>query len=420
MSVTAAILTIGDELMLGGRLDTNGPWLACQLAARGVPTAQRCSVQDCTDAIKSQMHCLSKSHDLLFVTGGLGPTADDKTRASVAESLGVPLVEDEAALASIESWFASRGAVMPKENISQSLRPETASWIENKHGTAPGLRATMNQCTIVCLPGPPSELKPMFAAIIDELLHGQPCGQILQTVEVHSWGLAESIAGERIVDLMNALNPRVAILMNSHGITARITGEDLNVINTIAQEIESRWSPFVYGRNATTLAKSVGELLQNRELEIATAESCTAGFLSHLIGEVEGASSWFCGGWVTYSNALKMSQLHVPAQLLESHGAVSRQVAQSMACGAAVASDSAVGLSTTGIAGPSGGTAQKPVGTVFIGCKIEESLHVREFRFSGERDAIRRRTAYTALQMLRLELLGEKVETMCWQHESSM
>ena len=125
MSVTAAILTIGDELMLGGRLDTNGPWLACQLAARGVPTAQRCSVQDCTDAIKSQIHCLSKSHDLLFVTGGLGPTADDKTRASVAESLGVPLVEDEAALASIESWFASRGAVMPKENISQSLRPNS-------------------------------------------------------------------------------------------------------------------------------------------------------------------------------------------------------------------------------------------------------------------------------------------------------
>ena len=145
-----------------------------QLAAKGVPTSLRCSVQDCTDAIKTQIRSLSKGHNLLFVTGGLGPTADDKTRASFAESLGVPLVEDEAALMSIESWFASRGTVMPNENSSQSLRPESASWIENKHGTAPGLRATMNHCTIVCLPGPPSELKPMFTAIIDELLRGHP------------------------------------------------------------------------------------------------------------------------------------------------------------------------------------------------------------------------------------------------------
>lgn len=405
--------------MLGDRLDTNGPWLSSQLAAKGVPTSLRCSVQDCTDAIKTQIRSLSKDHNLLFVTGGLGPTADDKTRASFAESLGVPLVEDEAALMSIESWFASRGTVMPNENSSQSLRPESASWIENKHGTAPGLRATMNHCTIVCLPGPPSELKPMFTAIIDELLRGHPCGQVLQTREVHAWGLAESIAGERIEDLMNALNPRIAMLMNSHGVTARITGADVNATNSIAQEIESRWSPFVYGKDATTLAKSVGELLQTKELDLATAESCSAGFLSHLIGEVDGASAWFRGGWVTYSNAMKISQLHVPAQLLESHGAVSHQVAQSMACGAAAASDSSVGLSITGIAGPSGGTEQKPVGTVFIACKVEKSVHVRMFRFSGDRNTIRRRSAYTALQMLRLELLGEKVTTLCWQHESS-
>ncbi|MDP7009593.1 MAG: CinA family nicotinamide mononucleotide deamidase-related protein [Phycisphaerales bacterium] len=418
MSSRAAILTIGDELILGDRFDTNGPWLSRELIARGIPTAKRISLPDDVDAVAEAVHSLSKDHALLLITGGLGPTEDDRTREAFALSLNESLIEDSNALASIESWFATRNAVMPMENRSQAFRPPSANWIQNNHGTAPGLLGTINQCTVVCLPGPPAEMQPMFYGLIEELQRRLTCCTPRTMRELHAWGLPESLAGERIADLMKCVDPVVSVLMHADAITARVSSEHPAVVDEAVVEISKRWAPFMYGVGETTLAKEVGRELLRQQYRIATAESCTAGLLSSRLAEVEGSSAWLQGGWVTYTNELKQNQLEVPRSILEEHGAVSWQVAASMARGAAIVSGSDVALSTTGIAGPTGGSVEKPVGTVFIGCNIQGNVTVRRFCFAGSRNEIRLRASNTALQMLRFQLLAVEEHALCSQQGS--
>jgi nicotinamide-nucleotide amidase len=252
----------------------------------------------------------------------------------------------------------------------------------------------------------------MFIQMKEEMFAVLECGVSRQTIELHAWGMPESIAGEKIADLMQLETPNVAILMGSAGITARITGEDEQANDSIADEIIKRWSPWFYGRGNETIAYAIGEALQGT---IATAESCTAGLVSDLLAKTSGASAWFQGGWITYSNAMKVNQLGVDQRLLDEFGAVSWQVAKAMSQGATKHSGATVGVSTTGVAGPSGGSEEKPVGTVFIGCTFFGDTQVREFRFTGTRNEIRHRAASTALQMVRLLMCGECPESMCWQ-----
>lgn len=413
MTATAAILTIGDELLLGDRVDTNGPWLSKSLLACGVEPIDRRCVFDDVDAIVLAIQELTAKSDVCILTGGLGPTEDDRTRLALALAMGEQLVHDAEAHQSIKAWFATRDASMPTANDSQAMRPESASWIVNKNGTAPGLIGKVDGCIVLCLPGPPVELQPMFQQVKDELLAVIDCGTPKVTIELHSWGMPESIAGEKIADLMQLEDPTVAILMGRGGITARVTSSNDDKISKVVKEIKQRWDPWVYGDGETKLAASIGTIIKG---SIATAESCTTGLVAELIGQIPGASDWFCGGWVVYSNELKKSQLGVSSNLIEEHGAVSWQVAKAMSEGAVHKSGANVGISTTGIAGPSGGTEDKPVGTVFIGCTLNSETQIRKFRFSGNRDEIRRRAAMTALQMLRLLLKGELHEIMCWQH----
>ena len=415
MSACASIVTVGEELILGDRIDTNGPWISQTLSKLGVLTNERCTTPDNVKAIAHAICRLAAQSEVLLVTGGLGPTQDDRTRRALAVALGEELVLDQEALASIETWFSERGATMPQANDVQAMRPTSATWIANKVGTAPGLRATIGSCEVYCLPGPPSELQPMFAAVQVEMLQKLECGAPLQTTELHAWGLAESVAGKKIEDLMQLQDPTVAILMGKKGVTARVTSSDDVLAEEIASEIASRWEPFYYGCGNETLTTTVGTLLEGRGT-LSTAESCTAGLLSDAMVQTSGASNWFKGGWVTYSNELKISQLGVSEELLSAEGAVSWKVASAMCDGAVAQSNTTCSLSVTGITGPNGGTKEKPVGTVFAGCSVEGKTQVREFRFTGNRNEIRFRAAHSAIQMLRWTLLGLQVETMCWQH----
>jgi nicotinamide-nucleotide amidase len=407
-----SILTIGDELILGDRVDTNGPWLSRALLTWGIATVERRTVSDNIANIVEALHVLVQNSDLCILTGGLGPTEDDRTREALAIAMNEMLVQDDEALASIEKRFTRADLQFSNANAVQALRPESATWIENKHGTAPGLIANIENCIVLCLPGPPSELIPMFEQVNSQIVNQLACDVPVRTVELHAWGMTESVAGEKIKDLMQADDPRVSILMGSAGVSARVTSRDEHKIESVIKEIERRWSPWVYGLGDDTLASTLGELLTG---SIAIAESCTAGLIGDLIARTPGSSSWFDGGWMTYTNALKSSQLGVGYALLEDAGAVSVQVAKAMSEGAAKKSGATIGLSTTGIAGPTGGTDQKPIGTVFIGCTMDGKTQVRAFRFTGNRNQIRRRAANSALQMVRLCLLGEDSALMCWQ-----
>ncbi len=415
MTEVATILTIGDELLFGDRVDTNGPWLSSQLSALGIKTLERCSVPDNIDLIASAINRLANISQILLVTGGLGPTKDDRTRQAFAAVLGDELVFDQDAHHSMLTYFKKREAVMSKANEVQAFRPYSAMWIPNKHGTAPGLNATFNGCDVYCFPGPPSELKPMFARIVENINCALKCNSPRRIMELHAWGLPESIAGEKIMDLMDGKDPSVSILMGRSGITARIISSVYETAQELAVEIKKRWKPWIYGSNEETLASSLGDILNG---SLVTAESCTAGLIGDLIGQVPGASDWFRGGWITYSNELKQAQLGIDPDLLDKYGAVSWQIAKMMAECACVKSGASVGLSTTGIAGPAGGTNKKPVGTVFIGCAKNGSTEVREFRFTGTRNEIRSRAASSAIQMARLKCLGLTENQMCWQHGS--
>jgi len=413
---TAAILTVGDELMLGDRVDTNGPWLSIELRSHGIETIERRSVHDRMHAISSAMTSLAMNCDLLLVTGGLGPTADDRTREAFAEAMNKKLDMNAEAHASMSSWFTKRDAVMPPANDVQAMVPEGSSWIPNLHGAAPGLLGKIGDCIVLCLPGPPNELQPMFQSVRDDVFSSLELGMSLHTSEIHSWGMAESVAGEKIDDLMQSEDLTVSILMGVDGVTARVTGSGGQEMKATVQEITQRWSPWVYGNDGVSLAASVATLLVERNGTLATAESCTGGCLSGLLVSVSGASDWFQGGWVTYSNELKVSQLEIDQKLIHEHGAVSAEVAVAMCHGAIERSGATCALSTTGISGPTGGCKEKPVGSVYIGCCVDGEMQVKLFRFSGDRKAIIFRAACTALQMLRLQLCNVQAPEMCWQH----
>ena len=416
MTSTATILTVGDELMLGDRIDTNGPWLSTELRSHGIETIERRSVHDRVHAISNAMTSLAMNCNLLLVTGGLGPTEDDRTRKAFADALGEKLMMNADAHASMSTWFATRDAMMPPANDVQAMIPEGSSWIPNLHGTAPGLLGKIGDCIVLCLPGPPNELQPMFQSVRDDVYSSLELGMSLQTSEIHSWGMPESIAGEKINDLMQSKDPSVSILMGADGITARVTGSGGQDMTATLQEITRRWSPWVYGNDDALLAASVGSLLVERNGTLATAESCTGGLLSGLLVGVPGASDWFQGGWVTYSNDLKISQLGVDQKMIEEYGAVSPEIAAAMCHGAIERSGADCALCTTGISGPTGGSKEKPVGSIYIGCSVDGEMQVRLFRFSGARETVSLRAACTSLQMLRLQLSGVDAQEMCWQH----
>ncbi|MFM1831338.1 MAG: hypothetical protein RLZZ558_1678 [Planctomycetota bacterium] len=400
----AAILSIGDELALGQTLDTNARWLAQQLTDHGVPCVQFRLVPDDRLLQAQALGELAAAADVVLVTGGLGPTADDLTREALADAMGgVPLETDEAAVAALHRWFRDRGRPMPSGNLRQAQRPQGATCVPNDLGTAPGLGARIGNAQVWCLPGPPREMQPMFERFVRP---GLP-RLALATGLVHAFGQGESFLADRLGDRMRRdRNPLVGTTASGSVVTARVRGRDEaatpEAMESELAEIDRIWRPYAFARGAVTLAGALGTCLQARGQTLALAESCTGGLAGSLVTAESGSSAWFRGGVMCYANEAKRDLCDVQPQTLATHGSVSEPVADELARGVRTRLGADWAASITGIAGPSGGSTDKPVGTVFIGVSGPGFAGVRRFQYPGERAAVRDRAAKTALALVRL------------------
>jgi nicotinamide-nucleotide amidase len=406
----AILLAIGDELTSGQTVDTNSAWLAQQLARKGLRVGEHRTVRDVQSDIVEALRAAARRAEIVLVTGGLGPTADDLTRQALADTLGVELEIDEPSLARIQAFFARRNRPMNPGNRIQAMCPQGAQILDNPIGTAPGLSARLGEATVYCMPGVPREMRKMYSEIIAPRLP-DGAGSILYA-SLHVAGMGESDVAAAIKDLMVRDGDVIVGTTATGGmVSARITarGEDVDGarehIDATVREIRRRLGQAVVGQDQTTLAAAVGQLLDQRNQHLATAESCTGGLIAELVTDVPGSSGWFRGSIVAYDNEIKQAILDVDEQLLIDHGAVSEPVARAMAEGARRKLGCDWAVSTTGIAGPTGGTDEKPVGLVFVGIAGPKHKTVHRHNYPGDRSTMRLRTALGVLNHLRLALL---------------
>ncbi len=415
------ILSIGDELLDGSCVDTNAAWLASSLADRGLSVDSINTVPDIVERIASSLVESASQSSLVIATGGLGPTPDDLSREGLAHAIGEKLVVDDAALSWSRSRLEGRGFQFTSPQAGMARRPGSASWFPNDMGTAPPLHAKIGECDVWLLPGPPAEMKSCFEAHVLPGLPSNEPGERSWVERIRCHGLLEAEIVERLGELLDRDNPVQVGTRMSRGIfIATVHAASREQGEPVAASIEERLRPHVLGRGDVTMSSSVGGLLLEQGVTLATAESCTGGMVGACIVDTQGSSRWYHGGVVCYTNELKQSLLNVPSSLFEpgAPGAVSAEVASAMAQGARSATGADIGLSITGIAGPDGGTQQKPVGTVWISIARGEDVTSRCYRFPGDRQGIRRRALTHALQLLRLVLLGE-VESASLPWEST-
>jgi nicotinamide-nucleotide amidase len=414
--MTAEIICIGTELLLGDILNGNAQYLARELAALGIPHYYQTVVGDNPDRIKQVLEVATGRSQLLIFTGGLGPTPDDLTTETLADFFGVPLIERPEILEDIAQKFARRGREMSSSNRKQALLPQGADILTNPIGTAPGIIwQPRPQLTILTFPGVPSEMHRMWHDIAVPYLRGQGWGQeIFASRTLKFWGIAESTLAEKAGSLLHGVNPTVAPYANLGEVKLRISARANSVteaealIAPVERQLREIGENYCFGSDDDTLATTVGHLLSKLGQTVAVAESCTGGNLGRMLTEVPGSSRYFWGGVIAYDNCVKMSVLNVTPEDLETHGAVSHTVAQQLAVGVRDLLGTHWGLSITGIAGPDGGTETKPVGLVYLGLAGPDgSVSSSEHRF-GEmngRDWIRHVSACTALHLLRNALL---------------
>jgi nicotinamide-nucleotide amidase len=349
--------------------------------------------------------------ELVLITGGLGPTEDDLTRWALADAMGSGLIIDEGCLAEIEEFFGRRGRTMIDANKVQAMIPVGAEAISNRMGTAPGIAADVGGAKVYVTPGVPSEMKCMYVEQIAPGL-GQRSGAIAHHM-VHTFGIGESDLGARIGDLMaRGANPLVGTTVAAGKVSIRIiacSDSDAGAVDMVAEtvaEIRRRLGTLVFGEGEQTLASVVGEMLRARGQTLSTAESCTGGLIGQRITATPGASEYYLGGTIAYANTVKERALGVTAEALAAEGAVSEPVAEQMVRGSREATGSDWAISVTGIAGPAGGSDEKPVGLVYIGIAGPDICRVHRHVLGGTRDLIRHRTAMVAMNHLRMILLA--------------
>ena len=417
--MSAGIISVGDEILSGRTQDTNFPFLAEQLHLLGVTVHAHLTVADSRSRLTQAILQLCKDCQLLLITGGLGPTDDDVTRFSLADALSSPLQLHQKALGQIQGLFSRLNRLMAQVNRIQAMIPASANIIENSCGTAPGITAQLGQAHIFALPGVPHEMRAMFDCYLKPRITqlGLPDRAII-TARLHCCGAGESNIFALIEDLMDRSgNPRVGITVRDGIITVSITAhaDSPQAAQLLADQksrlIVSRLGDFLFGRDEQTLPQVVGQLLTRKNRTLALAESCTGGLIAKLLTDAPGASSFFLADLVTYSNQAKIDLLGVSERTLASHGAVSVQCARAMAQGAMDRTGADWTLAVTGIAGPQGGTEQKPVGLAYIALAKKTSnnkaeiIDVKEVNFTGHRQHIRARVAVAALDMLWRALL---------------
>ncbi|WP_054200461.1 competence/damage-inducible protein A [Clostridium baratii] len=405
------ILSVGTEILLGDILNTNSRYLSNELANLGIDVYYHQVVGDNRERILSALNEAFSRSDIIITTGGLGPTKDDMTKELVAEFLGMDMYLHEESLKKIEDYFKKMGRIPVKSNEKQAYFPKEAIILENNNGTAPGAIFEKDGKAIIVLPGPPKEMEPMFNESVRKYLESLTGYTIVSEV-LRVFGIGESEAENKLQDLIdNGKNPTIAPYAKEGEVTFRITakGKDeeqaRKLIKPLKEEVYNRLGNLIYNTGDVSIQETVGEMLVNKNMTIGVSESCTGGLVSAKLIEYPGISSVFLEGAVTYSNEAKMRTLNVKKDTLEKFGAVSEETAREMAEGIAKRCGSRIGVSTTGIAGPGGGTEEKPVGLVYIGVYIDGETKVERHVFSGNRSAVRNKASMTALNMVRKSLL---------------
>lgn len=411
---TAEILAVGSELLTPFRQDTNSLFLAGRLNDAGIDVRWKTVVgDDPADLGAVVQHALARA-DIVLTTGGLGPTADDVTRDAVAAVLGLPLEEDARVFDAIRARFAARGLPMPEANRRQALVPRGAVVMTNPLGTAPGLWIETGDHVIALLPGPPREMQPMFETHVDPIIRARSGGRQVRRRVIKVTGRSESAVEEvahPIYSRLGGAEPVDTTILAAPGqielhLSAR--GADAAALDAALEagvrQLADALGPAVVSVDGRSLEAVVGDALRARGLRVAVAESCTGGLVLARLTDVPGSSGWVIGGIVAYDNDVKVRELGVAPELLREHGAVSEPVARAMAEGVRTRLGADVGVAVTGIAGPSGGTAEKPVGTVVIAVAAAAET-ARTFSFPGDRPTVRQHAVAAALNMARIALI---------------
>ena len=411
-TLTAEIIAIGSELLAPDRTDTNSLWLTEQLNRLGIEVKLKTIVGDDDARLEEAIKDAVRRSKVVITTGGLGPTEDDITRKITARALGRRLLLDEEVLAQIRERFKAYGVVMPERNSRQAMVIEDAVVLDNPNGSAPGMFLDHNGTAIVLLPGPPREMRPMFANHVAERLAGRAGNIRVVRRMLRVAGMGESAVDEKIAPIYTQYdNPVTTILFNQSEIEVHFTArgrteaEANALLDRISAQVEERLGNAVFSFAGETMEQVVGLKLTLGGYTLSTAESCTGGLLAQRITEVPGSSKYFIEGVVTYANEAKTRALGVEPMLLLEHGAVSAPVAEAMAEGIRKRANTDFGIAITGIAGPDGGTEEKPVGTVFIALASDIKTEHRKLSLPGDRQLVRWRSSQAALDLLRRRLL---------------
>lgn len=411
----AEIITIGDELLIGQIINTNQAYIAERLNSAGIYCDRMTTVGDEAVTITDAFAAALERVDIVCVTGGLGPTHDDITKKMVCEFFHTALVMHEETLAHINALALKRNISMIQTNIDQALVPKNCTVIPNVHGTAPGMLFEQNNKYFFVMPGVPFEMKEMVDSWIIPFLKKKNIGTVIQHLTLKTTGIGESMLAHEIGNVEDVIGSdgttTLAFLPNPMGTKLRITVKDKTVESAHAKLLKaetvlrSKIEKYIYSEDERDLEDVIGQILNEQSLTLATAESCTGGLIANRITNVSGSSAYFLGGYVVYSNQLKIDELGVPAKLIADHGAVSKEVAEAMAYGARLTAKTDIAMSTTGIAGPTGGTPEKPVGLCWIGYSDAVSSFALKFNFGDNRIRFKERASQAALELLRKKLL---------------
>jgi nicotinamide-nucleotide amidase len=413
----AEIISIGSELVCGQSLDTNSQWLSRELSDLGISVGLHTTLGDVLADDVAVFRAAAERSVLVLVTGGLGPTQDDLTREALASCAGVSLVENAESLEAIAAMFARRNRVMTERNRTQAFFPEGAVPLKNPVGTAPGIWMKIGGACFACLPGVPSEMKLMFREqVVPRLRADGFIKNVIVHRKINLFGKGESDIEAQALDLTaRGREPEVGITAHEATISFRISAsaateeEAAKLIEPTARLIYERFGTLVVGEGSIDVSEALFAELKRTGATLATAESCTGGLIAHMITAVPGVSPYYPGGVVSYADEAKAELLGVPATLIEQHGAVSAETAAAMAEGVRTRLSAAIGLSTTGVAGPTGGTPEKPVGLVYLGLSTPKGTQTRRIDIGSDqpRAIIQHRASKAAINWARLALLRE-------------
>jgi nicotinamide-nucleotide amidase len=412
--VKAAIITIGDEILIGQTVDTNSAWIGAELSKSGFDVYTIISVHDAKDDIIHALSEVKGKADVVLITGGLGPTSDDITKPVLCEFFNTRLVENTQVKSMIEEMMRRRNNPMNENNRRQSLVPESCKVLTNARGTAPGMWFEKDGTIFISMPGVPSEMKYLMTEHVLPELNKRFTSQIILHRNIMTYGTFEAKLAEILTDFEKDLpvNIKLAYLPSSGVIKLRLTGRGDNhkiLQEQISRQVDILYNTipeFIYGEDEEPLEKVAGELLKDKKQTVCTAESCTGGEIAHLITSIPGCSGYYKGSVIAYSNSVKTTVLNVPDEIIENHGAVSEEVVKYMAAETRKLLQSDYCIATSGIAGPDGGSEQKPVGTLWMAVSSEKGTIAEKRVFGTERQTNIKRFSLAALNLLRKQIIS--------------